>query len=1087
VNLVPYSVQGFNSGLEQNKKPFALIDTAFPQLTNAYCWRERILKREGLKLAGRYRRYFFKESIGNSAASPWTFNIYSSLTPAITPETNAQIQPGSVVIYVNAVTVTGSITGYTNAIDCEVTSVAHGLSTGDLIEITDVVVIPGTGPDDINNRFYTITVTSADTFTLGVSSQTWGTYSSGGTWTEETAAAQKLIDNGDGTLDTDPASATVGIINYITGDVTLTNATAGVATTITFGYFPGLPSMGIVQRERVGINDEQTIFFDTKYAYIHDGNEFQEFIPGTTWSGTDSDFFWATNYRGIEPADRLMFVTNFVINTEGVGSLDPIRYTDGLTWTDFNPILGTQETTEEFTAFTGGAGPYMDTLAFLPVPGTLTITVQTESEIIFRDTPKDGTLVSSDSNTGTINYTTGDFTLNFNPALPTGVITNITNAANAVVTSANHGLTSGDRVLIAGVAGMTEVNGVIFTITVVNVNEFKLNVDSTGFGVYGGGGTWVPEYEVEATYRYGTTRLYQARILLPYYGRLLAFNVWEGTSPNECKNIFNRCRFSQTGDPLQVDGWRSDVFGKGGFIDAPVNEEIISAIFYKNTLIVFFENTTWQLRYVGDYGLPFIWERISSDFGSESTFSTILFDSGVLAVGDRAIVSSSGNNIERIDLSIPDKVFSFNNAQNGVKRVHGIRDYQKELVFWTYSDGDFNRKFPNFSLVYNYRNNTYAIFRNNVTTYGYLKAPGAITWDNQTVTWDDPIPWDQEVIENFPLVVSGNQHGFVHFYGYPDVENTADSVINALDQESLFITAIDLTVMPIEITVPDHNLEDEEIVYMVGLNFFDSGAPASTDLNNSFYTIDRIDNNTLALSKYNITNNSTESTYSFTPVSTATYIGGGMLALFPKLDIRTKDFNFFDKKGISSKLAYVDFLIDAQENSQFTVKLFVNSRTGPEEEANILIGNQNVSQALTLFGNITGVTLADPGVITTQLPHGLETGDSIKIQNINGTVELNDNDYIVTSLSSNTFSINQDTTAYTPYISGGNYVQTNYTFYIPTDNYAWQRYYGGCNGQFIAVNITYNNQLMNTLTTHQQLFVLNSLKMWVKEGTRSIF
>src|SRR5690606_21868932 len=135
-------------------------------------------------------------------------------------------------------------------------------------------------------------------------------------------------------------------------------------------------------------------------------------------------------------------------------------------------------------------------------------------------------------------------------------------------------------------------------------------------------------------------------------------------------------------------------------------------------------------------GLPFIWERISSDFGAESTFSPILFDDAVRAVGDRAIIGSSGIDVQRIDLDIPDLVFSFRNTDNGHKRVWGIRDYQKELVFWCYPASQANRKFPTNSLVYNYRNNTYSIFRNTVTAFGYLGSQSGISWDSTDVFWD---------------------------------------------------------------------------------------------------------------------------------------------------------------------------------------------------------------------------------------------------------------------------------------------------------------------------------------------------------------
>jgi hypothetical protein len=82
-------------------------------------------------------------------------------------------------------------------------------------------------------------------------------------------------------------------------------------------------------------------------------------------------------------------------------------------------------------------------------------------------------------------------------------------------------------------------------------------------------------------------RLLTAEILVSYYGRLLALDVWEAPdnagSPDisQAKEYYNRCRFSQIGSPIASDAWQSNVFGKGGFIDAPVNEKIISATFLK--------------------------------------------------------------------------------------------------------------------------------------------------------------------------------------------------------------------------------------------------------------------------------------------------------------------------------------------------------------------------------------------------------------------------------------------------------------------------------------------------------------------------
>lgn len=76
----------------------------------------------------------------------------------------------------------------------------------------------------------------------------------------------------------------------------------------------------------------------------------------------------------------------------------------------------------------------------------------------------------------------------------TGTITNVTQANPAQVTSANHGLQSGEVVAISNVGGMTQLNGNTYIVSFVDANNFTLNVDSTGFGAYTAGGTWAAGY-----------------------------------------------------------------------------------------------------------------------------------------------------------------------------------------------------------------------------------------------------------------------------------------------------------------------------------------------------------------------------------------------------------------------------------------------------------------------------------------------------------------------------------------------------------------------------------------------------------------
>lgn len=80
-------------------------------------------------------------------------------------------------------------------------------------------------------------------------------------------------------------------------------------------------------------------------------------------------------------------------------------------------------------------------------------------------------------------------------------ITGITQDNPAVVTSASHGFTTGQHVIISGVVGMTEVNGKRFTVGSTTTNTFELSgINSTSFGAYVSGGEVSRVYELTTPY-----------------------------------------------------------------------------------------------------------------------------------------------------------------------------------------------------------------------------------------------------------------------------------------------------------------------------------------------------------------------------------------------------------------------------------------------------------------------------------------------------------------------------------------------------------------------------------------------------------
>lgn len=87
------------------------------------------------------------------------------------------------------------------------------------------------------------------------------------------------------------------------------------------------------------------------------------------------------------------------------------------------------------------------------------------------------------------------YTTNFN-CLPNYInlsdISFVSNTNPCSITSGGHGLNSGDSIYIYNVKGTSELNGINYTVTVVDSDTFTLDgVDATGYGAYVSGGTFL--------------------------------------------------------------------------------------------------------------------------------------------------------------------------------------------------------------------------------------------------------------------------------------------------------------------------------------------------------------------------------------------------------------------------------------------------------------------------------------------------------------------------------------------------------------------------------------------------------------------
>tara|TARA_Y100001937_G_scaffold19814_1_gene27415 strand:+ start:7344 stop:9332 length:1989 start_codon:yes stop_codon:yes gene_type:complete len=85
-------------------------------------------------------------------------------------------------------------------------------------------------------------------------------------------------------------------------------------------------------------------------------------------------------------------------------------------------------------------------------------------------------------------------------------ITGITQANPGVVTASSHGFSNGDDVIISGVVGMTQVNGITFKVANKTTNTFELqnydgtNINTSAYTAYASGGTASRIYEIASPY-----------------------------------------------------------------------------------------------------------------------------------------------------------------------------------------------------------------------------------------------------------------------------------------------------------------------------------------------------------------------------------------------------------------------------------------------------------------------------------------------------------------------------------------------------------------------------------------------------------
>lgn len=722
-------VGNFSKGLTTNPLAFNIENDAFPFLYNFYVWRQRVKKKRGTQLLGQLQ---MQEQSVTNAAPPlaWQIGQIATLSGAGASPANTNL-------------IASPITGITQATSAVVTITNAPFRLGQVVIFSGVV-----GMTQINGLAGTITAINygASTMTVNINSTAFTAYSSAGTvalanFLGITPGTLQLSDgtntytdaNKDGTVQGVPGGS--GTINYATGAITITGGVANAKLIGKFSYYPGIPVMGLEDYIPVGASTQYPLLlsFDTTYAYqinnaasppfFYDVSYYKGTNNPVKWDGQDYQQFWSTNYS------NAFWATN---NVPGL-----------------NIVQGT---------YSSGSGTANITFNFKSGGVNFTRLVVGDS-LWFNEWAAGGVTINGVA--GTVSDATGAASGNYV----------VTFSGSQTVSSTGIGQLLTCQIM--GQDGIRWYDGDMTGGSGIPIST------STG---------WVnfspPLTETTAVIDNLTTGLYYlvgALAVLPFKDRLLFFSPWIQTSSGSPIQLQDTVLWSWNGTPyynslvpsgetFSRTAYYVDQTGKGGYLPAGIDQAIKTVTYNEDVLLVGFTNKQTKFAYTSDDLNPFLFFSINSEFGSESTFSGITVDRGGYAFGTYGITLTSQTSSQRIDLPIPDSVFRLQPLNQGAQRVNAVRDFFNEWIYFTYPVNNIEWKYPTQSLMYNYRDDTWAVLYENYTTQGLYRSSTGFVWADCIIgnpkgrapwsAWTDSWASGNQTAL-FPSVVGGTPQGYV--------------------------------------------------------------------------------------------------------------------------------------------------------------------------------------------------------------------------------------------------------------------------------------------------------------------------------------
>ncbi len=697
-------------------------------------------------------------------------------------------------------------------------------------------------------------------------------------------------------------------LNRVTGVLTITGSTPSTSVI----YFPALPVMG---EEDYSIPTEAfpgTIAFDTRYAYniltiqpytpvdisfyknpptaTYPGYVAKSTPTPLWWNGQNYQQFWSTNYQGA------FWATNGI----------PIPFVSTNIGMQFKPITVVDNIT---------GGPPAQARLHIASHGLV------QGDFVY---------VNEVVTTTGINFQTG-YVTSANPQNPNFVDVTFPNA-----TIANNG-TGGIAQYLTSRSDTTKdslrwYDGTGWVNFSPPLSQFSYSINDTPQQVY---------------------YLVNARLIVPFKDRQLFFGPVIQTSTGVPIYLPDTVIYSQNGTAFYTSSFTAigdnpvnagtvfnailvppnqtatatayweDQFGFGGFAAAGTDQAIVTVSPNEDALIVGFDPSI-QSRFVftGNDIDPFRFYLTNAELGSNSTFSIINMDEGVLTKGPRGLVVTSQTSCARFDLDNPDQVFEMKNTSNGAERFTAQRDFRNEWVYFTYPCNQNNYVFPTQTFFYNYRDRSWGIFNEAYTTYGTFRPKTGYTWGTIGQAyktwgqWNDPWNSGASNLLN-PVVIAGNQQGYI-----------VQRSLGTNEAPSLYIQNIVGTV----VTSTNHCLNTGDYIVIEG-----ALGTVGIQVNGLVFKVRVLTNNTFDLSP---------------AIAGGTYLGGGEITRMYIPQVYSKEFPTGWDMGKKTRIGVQQYLFSSTPRSQVTLLLFLSTNITQAFNDGPIIPDENSINSGLIFSTV---------------------------------------------------------------------------------------------------------------------------------------